>query len=102
MEIKSQSGQTLVEYILLLVVAASLVLTLYRSETFRKIFGEQGLLGQQIKSQSEYSYRHAGPKRSPETTDVARDYTDGATHPSYSDPDSGSTRFFGPKRAYPP
>lgn len=101
MVMKSEKGQTVVEYILLLVVAVSLVLTVYRSQAFKRIFGEQGLLGQQIKSQSEYSYRHAGP-RSAVTVDVPRDNKDGASHPSYTDPAVGGTRFFGPKTAYPP
>jgi hypothetical protein len=101
MELKSQSGQTLVEYILLIVVAVSLVLTVYRSAAFRRIFGEQGSLGLQIKSQNEYAYRHAGPKRTPEAVDVPREHKEGGTHPSYADPDVGSTRFFGPRRAYP-
>lgn len=101
MVMNSQKGQTVVEYILLLVVAVSLVLTVYRSQAFKRLFGEQGLLGQQIKSQSEYSYRHAGP-RAAASVDIPRDNKDGATHPSYADTAAGGTRFFGPKTAYPP
>jgi len=100
MEIKSQQGQTVVEYILLLVVAISLVLTFYRSAAFRRLFGEQGLMGEQIKSQTEFTYRHASPKG--EASDVSRNNKDGSIHPSYADPVNGGTRFFGPKRAYPP
>ncbi|NDH07586.1 hypothetical protein EBX93_17005 [bacterium] len=43
--VKSQKGQTLVEYILLLVVAASLMMTFYRSKAFRRLFGEKGEIG---------------------------------------------------------
>lgn len=101
MEIKSQKGQTVVEYILLLSVAISLVLTLYKSQAFRRLFGEQGMLGQQMKSQSEFAYRHAYSMNRP-PSDVSRDNKDGSSHPSYADENSGGTRFFGPKRAYPP
>lgn len=100
MEIKSQKGQTLVEYILLLAVAVSLVLTIYRSKAFKKLFGEQGLLGLQIKQQNEYSYRHAGPKKGT-GADISRTNKEGNSHPSYTDPDVGGTRFFGPKAGYP-
>lgn len=102
MVVRSEKGQTVVEYILLLSVAVSLVLTIYRSESFKRIFGEQGTLGKQVKSQSEYSYRHAGPKANADVVDIARDNKDGAAHPSYTDPAAGGTRFFGPKTAYPP
>lgn len=102
MEVRSEAGQTLVEYILILIVAASLVITVYRSEAFRRLFGEQGLLGQQIKSQSEFNYRHAGPRRTSDAVDVDRTNKDGSVHPSYADPDGGKTRFFGPESAYPP
>ena len=104
MEIKSERGQTLVEYILLLVVAISLALTFYRSEAFKRLFGEQGRIGQQIKSQNEFAYRHALSSSSAtgsqvRPADVARDNRDIGNHPSYADP-SGGTRFFGPKDTY--
>ncbi len=99
---KNEKGQTVVEYILLLSVAVSLALTVYNSQAFKRIFGEQGKLGLQIKSQNEYSYRHAGPKANPDVVDIPRDNKDGAAHPSYADLNEGKTRFFGPKTAYPP
>lgn len=99
MEIKSERGQTVVEYILLIVVAISLVLTIYNSATFKKLFGEQGLLGKQVKSQTEFAYRHAYSRNMP-AVDVPRDNKDGSIHPSYADENAGGTRFFGPKRAY--
>jgi hypothetical protein len=99
----SQRGQTVVEYILLFSVAISLVLTFYKSAAFKRLFGEQGLLGNQIKTQNEFAYRHAfsasGPGRS-RPANPARDTRDGATHPSYYDDQNSGTRFFGPKSAY--
>lgn len=99
---KNQRGQTLVEYILLLVVAVSLFMTFYRSETFRRLFGEQGEIGKKMKTQNEFAYRHAfygsGASRTV-LPDIPRDNKDISQHPSYSEPGVG-TRFFGPKEAY--
>lgn len=94
---KQQKGQTLVEYILLLSVVAMILLTFYKSKLFQKYFGNTGLIGQTIKTRSEFAYRHAYMG----TTDThPKNSRDGATHPTYDDPDSGS-RFFGPKEKYP-
>jgi hypothetical protein len=94
---KQQKGQTLVEYMLLLSVVAMIVLTFYRSKLFQKYFGNRGLIGQTIKTKSEFAYRHgymgtvdSFPKGSRE----------GSAHPTYADPNGGS-RFFGPKDPYP-
>jgi Flp pilus assembly pilin Flp len=94
-----QRGQTVVEYILLLSVAASLFLTFYNSETFKKLFGTQGQLGQQIKAQAEFSYRHAYLRNRP-ATDIPMGIRDPGAHPSYADQANGGTRFFGPKSPY--
>lgn len=100
MEIKSEQGQTLVEYILLLVVAVSLVLTFYNSEAFKKLFGTQGKIGEKIKTQNEFAYRHAYTRKNPDFVDVPRDNREGSIHPSYHDVDNNGTRFFGPLDAY--
>lgn len=100
MELNSEKGQTLVEYILLIVVALSLALTFYNSEIFKRLFGPQGELGKKIKHQNEFSYRHA---YFPTDNDVdpPKDTREGATHPSYYNMQSNETRFFGPKDKYP-
>lgn len=102
MVLKNEQGQTMVEYMLLMFVAVSFVLTFYNSATFKKIFGEQGVLGTKVKSQTEFAYRHAfsssGPTRE-RPADVARDNKNGAIHPSYADL-KGETRFFGPREGY--
>jgi competence protein ComGC len=99
MGLKNQRGQTLVEYILLLSVAVSIVLTFYRSQAFKKLFGENGQIGKSVKSQSEFAYRHAYARNRP-ATDIDRNNKDGSIHPSYADVIEGGTRFFGPKDAY--
>lgn len=98
MAIKNQEGQTVVEYILLLAVAVSLVLTFYNSEAFRRLFGSQGTFGVKIKNDSQFAYRHAHLPKDP--VDIDRNNKEGATHPSYLDTVNSGTRFFGPKDPY--
>ena len=103
MALKNQQGQTAVEYVLLLAVAISLLLTFYNSEAFKRLFGNQGEVGLRIKRESEYSYRHAYPvdyvsKQIP--ADIDRTNKDISVHPSYWDNKNGGTRFFGPKEIY--
>ncbi len=98
MDLRNQQGQTVVEYILLLAVAVSLVLTFFNSAAYRRLFGSQGSVGMRIKSESEFAYRHAFVK--PGAPDIARDNKDGSIHPSYYDADNNSTRFFGPREGY--
>jgi hypothetical protein len=106
MEIKSyqERGQTTVEYILLFVVVISLVLTVYKSAAFRRMFGEQGEIGLKIKAQNEFSYRHAfhiGGAQREAIPDIPRENKDITIHPSYVDSSSANeSRFFGPKEPY--
>jgi len=100
MAIKNQQGQTMVEYILLLAVAVSLVMTFYNSEAFRRLFGTQGTFGVQLKATSQFAYRHAYLPKPEEAVDVDRNHKEGASHPSYLDVKNGGTRFFGPKDPY--
>lgn len=97
--LKNEKGQTVVEYILLLSVAVSLVITFYRSAAFKRLFGENGEVGKMVKSQNEFSYRHAYSRNKP-AVDIDRDNKDATIHPSYADPIQGGTRFFGPRDPY--
>ena len=101
---KNEKGQTLVEYILLLAVAVSLVITFYNSEAFKRLFGKNGAVGRNIKIETEFSYQQAYPRGPaaggaslPETQPAVRDIN---TYPSYRDTASGGTRFFGPRQPY--
>ena len=98
MALKSERGQTVVEYILLLAVVVSLIITFRNSELFRRMFGTGGTIGQRMKQESEFSYRHAYGHGA---VDVPRLTRDGAVHPSYHDADGGQTRFFGAREPYP-
>ncbi len=86
------------EYILLLSVAVSLVLTFYRSATYQRIFGPNGEFGTQLKVENEYGYRHAYLRNRP-SADIEKPVSDASSHPSYGE--GGRTRFFGPKNTYP-
>lgn len=97
--IKSEQGQTVVEYILLLSVAVALVITFYRSAAFKRLFGENGQVGKVMKSQNEFAYRHAYSRNKP-ATDIPRNNKDATIHPSYADLNEGGTRFFGPRDPY--
>lgn len=94
---KSEQGQTMVEYILLLAVAVGLVYTLMNSALFKRIFGNKGTFGGALKASSEYNYRHGTPIGS--LPDVPRENRTPNTHPTYSD--GSESRFFGPKNKYP-
>ena len=95
MVVKNQKGQTLVEYILLIVVVVTLVMTFYKSSAFQKLFGEKGELGEKMKTQNEFSYRHAFYK--PQFPDNLKGEKDITEHPSYRGTNREPTRFFGPK-----
>lgn len=98
MVLKNENGQTAVEYILLMVVATSLALTFYNSAAFKSIFGNEGKLGKRIKTQTEFAFRHGYSSNQP---DVSPNNREISIHPTYSDQEAGSTRFFGPRRNYP-
>lgn len=88
----------MVEYILLLVVALSLVITFYKSDAYERLFGDKGEIGKKIKQESEFSYRHAFVQGRPEVDPLPT--RDISSHPSYKDLEDGGTRFFGPKQPY--
>jgi phosphoribulokinase len=99
MDLRNDRGQTMVEYILLLAVSISLVMTFFRSEAFRRMFGEEGRLGTLIKTEAEYSYRHAYIRGN--VGNIPADNRRGSAHPSYFGPETNDTRFFGAKEPYP-
>lgn len=88
-------GQTMVEYLLLLVVIMTLVGAFFRSRLFTDYFGENGSFSKVYQERMEYGYRHGmwGTK----TTTIN---PLSKTHETYS-PGGGESRFFGPKEKYP-
>lgn len=98
MEIKNQQGQTVVEYILLLAVAMSLIVTFYRSATFQRFFGTQGELGKLYKLDAEWGYRHAS--MTGRATETNEPKSSAEEHASYYNAGKSQTHFFGPSDAY--
>ncbi len=99
MDIKNQRGQTVVEYILLLSVAVSLVVTFYNSETFKRLFGDQGSVGVAYKSEAEWGYRH-GYIMGRASGSMPDTYGSAEEHPSYWNGTVNETHFFGPSDPY--
>jgi hypothetical protein len=94
-QILNQSGQSLVEYIMLLAVVFFLVSSVFNSSLFQDFFGPQGTFSRTFKGEVEFSYRHA--LRGVENYRPPNYQTD--QHPSYVGP--GGSRFFGAKEKYP-
>ena len=88
------NGQSVVEYILLLVVITSLVFAVFRSQVFKDFLGEDSSFFKSMKTQIEYSYRHGLLEKRADESDY------GGDHHSYINPQTGNTRFFGGKEQY--
>jgi hypothetical protein len=98
MDVKNQQGQTVVEYILLLAVAMSLVVTFYRSATFQRFFGTQGEVGQRYKLDGEWGYRHAS--MSGRVIEPNEPKASAEDHASYFNKAKSATHFFGANDPY--
>lgn len=92
-----QKGQSTVEYLLLIAVIISLISTVFKSQAFRNIFGEEGTFAAEFRKEIEFSYRHGlrGRQFLPETIN----YND--RHDTYLETSGTLTRFFGAKDEYP-
>lgn len=99
MEIRNERGQTVVEYILLFAVVASLIATFYHSDVYRRLFGQNGEIGLRMKANNEFGYRH-GYLNGNGTENYPVGSRNGALHPTYYDTENGGSRFFGPKEPY--
>ncbi len=89
--LKTASGQSTVEYILLLVVVISLATTVFKSDAYNRLFGDEGKFTSVFRRELEYSYMHG---LSGKTGFRVPGYG-GGNHDSYND------RFFGSKDPYP-
>ena len=99
-EIKNQRGQTVVEYILLLSVAVSLVTPFYKSATFQKYFGDNGEIGRVYKVEAEWGYRHASMTGRGTTPEGNSPKATAQDHASYYNASKTQTHFFGPSDPY--
>jgi hypothetical protein len=97
--VKDQSGQTTVEYLLLIVVVSTIVFAVFNSQYFKDIFGESGRLGAQMIQKVEWNYRYASPGKAPFTPASINPVN--GRHPTYFNPQRRESRFFGPRDKYP-
>ena len=91
---QNELGQSLVEYILLLVVVASLSLVVFKNPKFKSFFGEDSDFFTIIRSRMEYSYRHGSEGSTDESN-----YTN--QHDTYKKSNAAISRFFSPEASYP-
>ncbi|MFZ4713090.1 MAG: hypothetical protein ACOYL6_05245 [Bacteriovoracaceae bacterium] len=89
----NKKGQSTVEYILLLTVVATVVMSVFKSKLFMENFGKDGKILVQYKKQFEFAYRNGFPYD-------GKDYDYDNLHPSYS-VGAGESHFFVPQEAYP-
>jgi hypothetical protein len=92
----SASGQSTVEYILLLAVVVSLIFLVVNSDRFRDLMGEGGTFATRIKGEMEWNYRFATPGNEEFST---INYP-GAQNPSYFNTTRNGTHFIGPINPY--
>ncbi|MFT6068885.1 MAG: Tfp pilus assembly protein PilE [Bacteriovoracaceae bacterium] len=97
MKFLNQRGQTMIEYVLLLVVVMSLAAAFMNSDTYKKFVGKDSLLMQRLVKQMSYAYRHG---RQGNGEDDLSTYS--IDHDTYYNRDEGRSRFFTPIEEYPP
>ena len=91
---KNERGQSLVEYILLLGMLLMIGVSIFKSDQFKDIFGEDSSVFAKLRKQFEYEYRH-GLSGFEDRTDNSY----GGEHESFYS--QGKTRFFSPDTPYP-
>ncbi|MBY0516138.1 MAG: hypothetical protein K2P81_04475 [Bacteriovoracaceae bacterium] len=91
------TGQSTVEYILLLAVVISLVYIVINSPLFKQFIGRNGTFAQKMKATTEWNYRFGSQGVLP----YSQINYSNATHPSYWNSSTSSTHFFGPLKNYP-
>ena len=94
--INNRSGQSAVEYIMLLAVVALLVFTILQSNTFKSFFGSDSEITKKYADYMEYTYRHGRPGSKDKDR---KNYSVGGIHETYQK--DGSSRFFIVEGEYP-
>ncbi len=90
----NRQGQSLVEYILLLGMLLMIGVSIFKSDAFKNIFGEDSALFAKLRKQFEYEYRHGLSGNNDRTNESY-----GGEHESFFT--GGKTRFFSPETPYP-
>ncbi|MBF0299104.1 MAG: hypothetical protein HQK51_10315 [Oligoflexia bacterium] len=91
--IKTDKGQSMVEYIMLLVVVVSFALIIFKHPKFAEMLGPNGTLYTKVRKNIEHSYKHAYPYTEDDTdVDFPGRGVERGEHLSYFS--KGQTRFF--------
>lgn len=101
--LRKNSGQSTVEYVLLLATVMFLVGLVLRSPLFADLLGEDSNFFNALKERMEYSYRYAHGPSGVDPAGSGRDdnpYSDPKQHTSYA-ADNGTSRFAGNTSPYP-
>jgi hypothetical protein len=91
----NESGQSMVEYIMLLGVVLILTFSVIQSKRFKDFFGDQSPVLNALRSRMMYSYRH-GTFGDEDNTDY-----NSAQHDTYKVPGENNSRFFSSLEVYP-
>jgi hypothetical protein len=95
--LKNNSGQTTIEYILILIVIITVYAMVLKNPRIKQ-YMSGGAMIEELATYMQYCYRHALPGNAKETYPA---FYQSATHASYSGGAVGTTRFFGPRQGYP-
>ena len=103
--LRTDRGQSTVEYILLLVTVMFLVGLVMKSPLFADLLGDDSNFFRVLKNRMEYSYRYAHePTGGVDPSGSGRDdgpLSDPKSHTSYAADDDNSSRFAGNTSPYP-
>lgn len=95
LKIFGKSGQSTVEYILLLAVVSSMGFTVYNSRFFKQMFGENSSVFDALRKRMEYDYRYT--QDGAEDT-LGTDYN--GQHESYFAQGGAESHYFFPQNEY--
>lgn len=100
--LKTKTGQSTVEYILLLAVIVGLGVTIFNNKKFKDLLAGKDGLFLSFRKGMEYSYRYGRMQQTNAeyTQGMAFEYTD-TKHDTYFNSGLGQTHFFLPTTKYP-
>ncbi len=101
--LKSNRGQSVVEYILLLAVLSSLAFSVFNNRRFKDFLGGEKGFFLSLRKGIEYSYRYGRAMSADEDVEDALSFEYQTNkHDTYFNPKENKSHFFGGTSAYPP
>ncbi len=99
--LKDEKGQSVVEYILLLVVVSALSITVLNNRKFKEFVGGETGLFVAIRKSMEYSYRYGRELNADADYDAAMSFNyQSNKHDTYFNTKENTSRFFGGAEPY--